>query len=275
MKAYLQLCEKILNEGELKHNRTGIDTISIPGYMFEHDMKDGFPLLTTKKMSYKNIFSELEFFIKGLHNKKWLQERKNHIWDEWCDQRLVPYGNDEESKQKMKNEDELGPIYGVQWRNFNGVDQLKNLVDKLHTNPDDRRMIVSAWNPGDIPHMALPPCHWGFQVIVTNNKLNLLWNQRSVDTALGLPYNIASYACLLHLLAREGKFAEGKLIGFLGDTHFYINQIDGIKEQLNREPYELPSIEEYNFTSIFNWVYTDSTIVGYKHYEGIHFDIAI
>jgi thymidylate synthase len=149
------------------------------------------------------------------------------------------------------------------------------MVEKLKTNPNDRRMIVSAWNPLDIKYMALPPCHYSFQVTIIDNKLNLLWNQRAADCALGLPFNIASYALLLHLLAKEAGFREGKLVGFLGDTHIYENHINGIKEQLLRKPYKLPKIETKNFKSIFDWSYKDTKIIDYKHHDKIKFDVAV
>ncbi|MEM5793208.1 MAG: thymidylate synthase [Candidatus Aenigmatarchaeota archaeon] len=287
MKAYLDIVKKILENGTLKHNRTGIDTLSIAGVMFEHDMSEGFPLLTTKKMAFRLIASELEFFIKGITDKKWLQERNNHIWDEWCTPDKVPYSTDEQTKEKMKAERDLGPIYGWQWRNFGasyisynkkegkGIDQLKNLVEKLKKNPNDRRMIVTAWNPLDIDRMALPPCHYSFQVVVIDDKLNLLWNQRSVDTALGLPFNIASYGLLLHLLSLESGLKEGRLVGFLGDTHIYVNHIEGLKEQLKRKPYPLPKIKTRDFTSIFDWEYTDTEIIGYQSHPKIEFEIAV
>jgi thymidylate synthase len=188
----------------------------------------------------------------------------------------------------MMSERELGPIYGWQWRNIGakyaaydkppqgqGVDQLRNLVETLKTDPDDRRMIVSAWNPLDIPRMALPPCHYAFQITVTNGKLNLLWNQRSVDVALGLPFNIASYALLLHLLAKESRLGEGRLIGFLGDVHIYVNHIEAIKEQCNREPKPLSVIKTEKFTSIFDWHYGDSVVEGYEPHPAIKFEIAV
>jgi len=288
MKAYLDIVNKILREGVQTKNRTGVDTIAIPGAMFEHDMSGGFPLLTTKSVPFRLVASELEFFIKGITDKDWLIEKNNHIWDEWCSPDKVPYGHDENTKKRMKEERDLGPIYGFQWRNFGaeytsfdkppktkGVDQLKLLVEKLKTNPQDRRMIVMAWNPLHLGHMALPPCHYGFQVTVTDDKLNLLWNQRSVDTALGLPFNIASYAILLHLLAKESNLKEGKLVGFLGDTHIYINHVEGLKQQLERNPMKLPSIKTDKFKSIFDWKYEDSKVEGYEHHPGIKFDIAV
>ncbi|MBR9683057.1 thymidylate synthase [Candidatus Woesearchaeota archaeon] len=288
MEEYLRIVKKILNEGHHKENRTGVDTYAVAGEMFEHDMANGFPLLTTKRVPFKAVRSELEFFIKGMTNKEWLQEQKNPIWNEWCCPDVVPYGHDEETKQKMMAERDLGPIYGFQWRHFGaeyggpdhdhageGVDQLEKIVDKLKTDPNDRRMIVSAWNPAAIQSMALPPCHYGFQVTVIDDKLNLLWNQRSVDTMLGLPFNIAGYATLLHLLAKESGFGEGKLIGFLGDVHLYENHEEGIKEQLSREPRELPRVETVEFTSIFDWNYQDTKLIGYKPHPKIAFEIAV
>lgn len=288
MKAYIDIVNKILNIGVRKQNRTGIDAITLPGAMFEHDMNEGFPLLTTKSVPFRLVSSELEFFIKGITDKKWLQDRNNHIWDEWCNPELVPYGHDPDTKEKMKEELDLGCVYGWQWRNFgasyvdyksppvgHGVDQLKNLVNKLKSDPSDRRMIVSAWNPVDIKRMALPPCHYGFQVTVVAGKLNLLWNQRSVDVALGLPFNIASYGLLLHLLAKESNLQEGKLVGFLADTHIYINHIDGIKQQIQRDPYKIPNIVTDNFSDIFSWNYTDSHIENYQHHPKIPFEIAV
>ncbi len=288
MQAYHNIVKKILEQGDHKPNRTGVDTIAVAGAMFEHDMSKGFPLLTTKRVPFRLVASELEFFIKGITDKKWLQERNNHIWDEWCSPDKVTYAHDVETKKRMLEESELGPIYGWQWRNFGanytssdqqpegqGIDQLKKLVHMLKNNPQDRRMIVSAWNPVDFHRMALPPCHYSFQVTVTNNKLNLLWNQRSVDTALGLPFNIASYALLLHLLAKESGFEEGKLVGFLADTHIYVNHLEGLQEQLKRETRDLPKLETENFTSIFDWKYTDSKIENYEPHKSIKFEIAV
>jgi len=290
MRAYLDIVRNILERGERKANRTGTDTIAIAGAMFEHDMADGFPLLTTKKTPFKMVASELEFFIKGITDKKWLQDHNNHIWDEWANPKKAPYGHDEAAKAKMKNERDLGPIYGFQWRHFNaeyknydsdytghGIDQLKKLTETLKTNPNDRRMIVNSWNPSMLGQMGLPPCHYCYQVTVINGKLNLLWNQRSVDTMLGLPFNIASYALLLHLLAKESGLQEGKLVGFLADTHIYVNHLDGAKEQLARDPniYALPKLETENFTSVFDWKCEYSKVLNYQSFPAIKFDIAI
>ncbi|MCL2244441.1 MAG: thymidylate synthase [Treponema sp.] len=288
MRAYIDIVQKILDHGSRKTNRTGINTLAIAGVMFEHDMAEGFPLLTTKKVPFRLVASELEFFIRGITDKDWLREQNNHIWDEWCSPDTVPYGNDEQTKAKMMSERELGPIYGWQWRNFGarytaynippvgqGIDQLQQVVQTLKTDPDNRRMLVSAWNPLDITRMALPPCHYAFQVTVINGRLNLLWNQRSVDVALGLPFNIASYGCLLHLLAKEANLKEGRLIGFLGDTHIYENHIEAIRLQITRVPRALPQIKTLPFTSIFNWHFSDTVIENYDPHPAVKFEIAV
>jgi len=290
MKAYLEIVQYILEKGIWKENRTGVKTLAVAGRMFEHDMSKGFPLVTTKKMPFKVMATELEFFIKGLTDKKWLQDRKCHIWDEWATSKKAPYGHTSQAKQKMIEEQDLGPIYGFQWRHFDaeykghnidysgeGVDQLKNLVDKLKSDPQDRRMIVSAWNPKVLSEMALPPCHYSFQVTVIDDNLNLLWNQRSVDTMLGLPFNIASYALLLHLLAKESNLGEGKLVGFLADTHIYENHLEGAKEQLSRDTdtYPLASLLTENFLTIYDWKAEDTKLKGYKSHPRIKFPIAV
>ncbi len=298
MDAYLELVRKILRNGILKENRTGEKTLTIFGEKFEHDLADGFPLLTTKKMPYQLVCSELEFFIKGLTDKRWLQQRGNHIWNEWCNPQKVPYDHDDETKSKMMQEADLGPIYGFQWRHFGaeykglgvdytgqGVDQLGKLVHDLKKNVEqksdiktksqERRMVISAWNPAQQHQMALPPCHYSFQIDVIGKKLNLAWNQRSADVMLGLPFNIASYATLLHLLAKETGYEPGKLIGFLGDTHIYENHRPGLEEQLTRTPHPLPTIETENFTSIFDWKYTDTKVLNYQHHSYIKFPIAV
>lgn len=290
MRAYLDIVDKIIKEGVLAENRTGVPAYTIAGAMFVHDMQDGFPILITKNVPFKMIASELEFFIKGMTDKKWLQDRNNHIWDEWANPEITPYGHDEESKKKMLEERDLGPIYGFQWRHFNapyenydynyrdkGIDQLKKVIETIKNNPRDRRMIVSAWNPEQLDKMALPPCHYCFQVTVLDGKLNLLWNQRSVDTMLGLPFNIASYALLLHLLAKETGLKEGKLVGFLADVHIYKNHLDKASEQLKRDPnkYPLPKIETDNWSGIFDWSFEDSKILDYQSYDKIPFEIAV
>jgi len=280
MRQYLEIVRNVLDNGSWKPNRTGIRTKSVSGAMFQHNMSDGFPLLTTKFVPFRLVASELEFFIKGLNDKRWLQERGNHIWDEWCDPRIVPYGNDPETKRRMMEEPKLGEIYGRQWRDFDGagIDQLANIVRTLKTTPGDRRMLCVAWNPKQLNAQALPPCHYAFQVLVSGENLDtldLLWNQRSVDVALGLPFNIASYGLLLHLLAMEAGLKPGKLVGFLADVHIYENHSEGLELQLTRKPLELPTLTIENFTSIFDWEYTQAKISGYKHHGKISFEIAV
>lgn len=288
MKTYLDICDKILLEGTRKPNRTGTDSFGIVGHMFQHDMSDGFPLLTTKKVAYRNVLSELEFFIKGKTDKEWLQERGNHIWDLWCSPEKVVYGSDEETRMKMAAENDLGPIYGFQWRHFGaeyrgcdvdysseGKDQLSFVIDEVKKNPTNRRLIVNSWNVPDLEKMALPPCHYSFQLTTSGNRLNLGWNQRSVDVPLGLPFNIASYATLLHLISKETGFREGILTGHLEDVHIYENQVEGICEQILREPKNLPFIETKNFKSIFDWTFEDTILKDYNPSPPIKFPISI
>ena len=282
MKQYLDILDRILKEGKIKHNRTGVDTLSISGSMIEFDMSTGkFPLLTTKKMGLKNICAELEMFIKGIANKEFLQERNCHIWDEWANPAKVPYGNDEESKRKMLEEKDLGKIYGYQWNNFNdsGINQLKNVIETLKTNPSDRRMLVSAGNPQQLGEMALPPCHYCFQLLSNDGYVDLLWNQRSSDFPLGVPYDLASYAMLLTLICQQVKMKPGKVIGFFADSHIYVNQIEGVKEQLKRTPLEQPSVkilnvEDPNWT-IWDWKYTDFELLDYQSHPAIKFPVAV
>jgi len=290
MREYLRIVREVMDQGIAKDDRTGTGVRSVSGMCFQHDMSTGFPLLTTKKVGYRLVTSELEFFISGRTDKQWLRDRDNHIWDEWANPQKAPYGHDMEAKTRMMEERDLGAIYGFQWRHFNapyqgydvdysgkGDDQLTMLVQTLKTNPNDRRMIIMAWNPCQLSEMALPPCHYGFQVTVTGGRLNLLWMQRSVDVALGLPFNIASYATLLTLLALESGYTPGRLVGFLGDVHIYHNHIAGLEEQLTRDPdkHPLPQLKINNFKSIFDWQYTDAEIVGYESYPAIKFPIAV
>lgn len=270
MRAYLDYLQYVLSNGVRTKNRTGIDTIACSGYMLVHDMKDGFPLLTTKKMGIRNIASELEMFIKGITSKKFLQDRKNHIWDEWCNPKKVPYGNDEETKAKMAAEDDLGPIYGAQWVNFNGDsengNQLKNVIETIKKDPTSRRLIVSAWNPLQLDQMALPPCHLGFELLCypEQGTMDIIWAQRSCDSFLGVPYDLASYALLLTLICKETGYKPGKVLGMLGNCHIYENHLDVVKEQLTRTPHKLPTIEIENFTSIWNWQYSDVKLLNYE-----------
>ena len=287
---YLNIVRNILEEGVWKDNRTGVRTLAVAGAIFKYDMEKGFPLLTTKRMGFKVMATELEFFIKGKTDKRWLQERNCHIWDEWASPDLAPYGHSEEEKARMASERDLGPIYGFQWRHFGadykgynanyegeGIDQLAAVVEKLKANPSDRRMIVSAWNPRQLHQMALPPCHYGFQLTVIGGKLNLLWSQRSVDTMLGLPFNISSYALLLHLLAKEAKLKEGNLVGFLSDVHIYENHLDGAREQAARDPerFSPPKAVTASFRSVYEWTSSDTVLDGYDSYPPIKFEIAV
>lgn len=291
MEAYKKIAQNVLDFGTVTKNRTGKDTISIVGSMFEHNMSEGFPLLSTKKMGIKNISAELEFFIKGKTDNNWLKDRNCHIWDDWCNPMIIPYSNDLEVQKRMKEENDLGTIYGYQWNHFNGeyygpndersfekgngVNQIDFVINEIKNNPTNRRFIVQAWNPLQLNQMALPPCHYGFQIIIKDGELHLLWNQRSVDTALGLPYNIASYGILLELFALECGYKAGKLIGFFGDVHIYVNHIENLKEQLKRKCYSLPTLKINNFTSIYDWTYTDSEIVNYESHPKINYEIAV
>jgi thymidylate synthase len=237
-KQYQNLLQTILDFGVEKKDRTGTGTKSIFGYTIRHNMKDGFPALTTKKLAWKQVVSELLWFLTGQTNIAFLHKHNNHIWD----------GDYEKSG---RTDGDLGPIYGKQWRKWDGkngrIDQIDDLVRELKTNPDSRRLMVSAWNVGELDQMVLPPCHYGFQVWTReeNGKryISLMWNQRSVDTFLGLPFNIASYALLLQIIANEVNMIPDELIGNLGDTHLYLNHIEQAKEQIGRTSFELPKLK--------------------------------
>jgi len=299
---YLKILTNILFKGEKTENRTGVATYKVPPKMIQHDMSEGFPILTTKKVAWKTLKVELEGFINGVTSKKWFQDRGCKIWNEWCNPKKVPYDDKPETKEKMLKEDDLGAIYGWQWRNFNaesrdrqsasemfaaneradiknpygvGIDQLKNIVNTLKTNPTDRRMICSSWNPLQLDQMALPPCHYAWQVSVRGNKLDLSWNQRSVDAYLGLPFNITSYGLLLSLLSRESGFEPGTLTGFLMDVHLYENHIDQAIKQLDRNPRNLPTLEFEKWDGIFNWTHKDTNLVGYDPHPAIKAEVAI
>lgn len=289
MQEYLDILTRTLAKGRWKENRTGVDTLSISGAMFEYEMGDTLPVLTTKKMGVRNIAKELDFFVQGRQDKGWLQNVGCHIWDEWGNPQKAPYGNDPESKARMAAEMDLGRIYGVQWRTWRGVkvdeagnlrlvvvDQLKKALDTLQKDPFSRRVIVSAWNPVDLDEMALPPCHYGFQLLFNGESLDLLWNQRSVDTPLGLPYNITSYGLLLRLFAETLGMKAGKLIGFLADVHIYRNQLDGVEEQIGRTPLSQPKLSfPQDFHGLLDWDYTQFSIAGYESHPAIAFPLSV
>lgn len=288
-KQYLNLLRDILNDGEWEENRTGIRAKTIPSAMIRHDMAEGFPMLTIKKVPFKTMAVELEGFINGITSKKWYQERGCKIWNEWCNPQKVAYSTDPEIQKLMAAEDDLGLIYGAQWRDFHDpmskgcldgywfqVDQFQKILNTLKDNPQDRRMICSAWNPLAFDKMALPPCHVLWQVSVINGKLNLTWFQRSCDLALGIPFNIASYGLLLHLLAKESGYEEGILTGFLNNVHYYENQLDGVREILYRETdFDLPRIETESFTSIFDWTHKDSKLINYQSLSTVKMPVAV
>jgi thymidylate synthase len=241
-KQYQSLLQDILDNGVEKKDRTGTGTISVFGRQIRHKMSEGFPLLTTKKMAWKTMVTELLWFLRGDTNIKFLHDNGCHIWDG-------------DYAKSGRTDGELGPIYGAQWRKWNGpyddgfgesIDQIANLINDLKTNPDSRRLMVNAWNVGELDQMVLPPCHFSFQCYSHEKEgkryLSLAWNQRSIDFGLGLPFNIASYGLLLEIIAKEVGMIPYELIGNLGDCHIYNNHIDGLKEQLTREPYPLPKI---------------------------------
>jgi len=262
-KQYQSLLQDIINNGVEKKDRTGTGTISVFGRQIHHKMSDGFPLLTTKKMAFKTMVTELLWFLRGDTNIKYLVDNGCHIWDgdayknytkSFLGYEDIPsqewFINEIKTNQDFANRfGDLGPIYGKQWRKWYGwrkyslTDQIANLINDLKTNPDSRRLMVSAWNVGELDQMVLPPCHYGFQCYVREGKyLSLMWNQRSVDTFLGLPFNIASYGLLLEILAKEVNMIPDELIGNLGDVHLYSNHIEQAKEQISREPFELPKL---------------------------------
>ena len=264
MKQYLDLLKRITTEGTQKGDRTGTGTISIFGNQMRFKLDDGFPLLTTKKLHLKSIIYELLWFLKGDTNVKYLQDNGVRIWNEWADKD----GN-------------LGPVYGYQWRSWpdhNGghIDQISNVIEQIKHNPDSRRLIVSAWNVADIDTMKLPPCHCLFQFYVANGRLSLQLYQRSADTFLGVPFNIASYALLLMMIAQVTGLKPGEFIHTTGDTHLYLNHLEQVKLQLTREPRPLPKmIINPDVKDIFDFKYEDFTLEGYDAWPHIKGDVAV
>lgn len=277
---YLSLVEEVLANGVEKKDRTGVGTISIFGAQRKYDLREGFPLLTTKKVLFKGVLRELLWFLKGSTNINDNLTEHTPIWDAWA-----------------AEDGELGPVYGFQWRHWGadynqyrqhrnlsepgfkssheaGVDQIQNAIDLIKNNPDSRRIIVNAWNVAEVPNMALPPCHLLFQFYVVNGRLDCQLYQRSADIALGVPFNIASYAALMHMMAQECGLEPGIFTHTLGDAHIYSNHVEGMKEQLTREPKPLPQLKMAD-KPFWDLTYEDFEIVGYDHHPFIKFKVAV
>ena len=288
MKQYLDLCRTILEKGTKKEDRTGTGTISYFGYQMRFDLNEGFPLLTTKRVHLKSIIHELLWFIAGDTNIKYLVDNDVRIWNDW------PYAEYKKSKdyqgetieefaEKIKNSDEFakkygncGPIYGKQWRNFGGVDQLENLIHDIKTNPYSRRLIISAWNPTEVQSMVLPPCHCFMQFYVNDGKLSCQLYQRSADVFLGVPFNIASYALFTMMIAQVCGLKPGVFVHTLGDAHIYNNLLDQVNLQLTREPRELPQMKiNPNVKSIYDFKYEDFELEGYDPHPAIKGVVAV
>ena len=264
MQQYLDLMSHVLAKGTHKSDRTGTGTVSVFGHQMRFDLQEGFPVVTTKKLHLKSIIIELLWFLQGSTNNNWLKERGVSIWDEWA-----------------KEDGELGPIYGYQWRSWpapNGqhVDQISQLMDQIKNNPDSRRLIVSACNVAAIPRMALPPCHAFFQFYVADGKLSCQLYQRSADIFLGVPFNIASYALLTHMIAQQAGLTPGEFIWTGGDCHLYSNHMEQVNLQLSRQPLPLPKLNiRRKPASIFDYEYEDFELVGYQHHDPIKAPVAI
>ena len=264
MKQYLDLMKKVLDEGQEKSDRTGTGTLSIFGHQMKFDLSKGFPLVTTKKVHLKSIIHELIWFLQGSTNISYLKENGVSIWDEWADEN-----------------GDLGPVYGAQWRSWpdgnNGtIDQIENLINGINNNPDSRRHIVSAWNPALVDEMALPPCHSLFQFYVANGELSCQLYQRSADIFLGVPFNIASYALLTHMIAQVCNLKAGKFVHTLGDAHLYINHLEQAKLQLSREVMGLPELKlSSNVNNIFDFKFEDIEIINYESHPAISAPIAV
>jgi thymidylate synthase len=264
MNQYRDLLERILADGAEKHDRTGTGTLSVFGHQMRFGLQAGFPMLTTKRLPLKSIVHELLWFLKGDTNIKYLKDHGVSIWDEWAD----------------ANGD-LGPVYGSQWRSWPApdgrtIDQISNVVDMIKRNPDSRRLIVSAWNPAEVDKMALPPCHCLFQFYVANGKLSCQLYQRSADVFLGVPFNIASYALLTHMLAQQCDLEVGDLVWTGGDCHIYDNHREQVETLLARDPYPYPSLQfRRRPKSIFEYEFEDFEVVGYQHHPAIRAPVAV
>ena len=300
MEQYLNLLTEIKSKGTKKEDRTGTGTISIFGHQMRFDLNDGFPLVTTKKVNFNAILHELLWFIKGETNIEYLVKNNVNIWNEWPFQSWLEKTNQieglamhsKEWKEKLqefvdlvkkdnsfaKEYGDLGPVYGKQWRDFEGVDQLAQVIEDLKKNPNSRRHIVSAWNPMEIPIMiksGLPPCHTLFQFYVADGKLSCQLYQRSADVFLGVPYNIASYALLTCMIASVTDLEVGEFVHSLGDTHIYLNHLDQVDEQLSREPHKLPKIEINKKDILFDYNFEDFKLVNYNSHPFISAPIAV
>ena len=293
MKQYLDLCRKVLEEGTYKDDRTGTGTYSIFGYQTRYNLEEGFPLVTTKKVFLRGIIHELLWFINGDTNIKYLVDNNVHIWDDWAYKNYknsIDYKGEtmQEFADKIKASDksdpfvrmygELGPCYGRQWRNFNneGVDQLANLIEQIKTNPNSRRLIISAWNPCEVDKMALRPCHSFMQFYVINGKLSCQLYQRSADIFLGVPFNIASYSLFTMMIAQVCGLKPGEFIHTMGDAHIYTNHVEQIKLQLSREPKPLPKMKiNPNVKSIFDFKIEDFELEGYEPWPKIKGEVAV
>ena len=264
MKQYLDLLDRILTEGHKKTDRTGTGTLSVFGNQMRFNLEDGFPLLTTKKLHLKSIIYELLWFLRGDTNVRWLQEHGVRIWNEWADEN-----------------GELGPVYGHQWRSwpdYNGgtIDQIQNVIDLIKNHPDSRRMMVSAWNPAEVERMALPPCHCLFQFYVADDRLSLQLYQRSADTFLGVPFNIASYALLLQMMAQVTGLKPGEFVHTTGDTHLYLNHLEQARLQLTRTPRPLPTMKiNPDVKNLFDFKYEDFELEGYNPYDHIKAEVSV
>ncbi|MCV9899166.1 MULTISPECIES: thymidylate synthase [Exiguobacterium] len=264
MKQYHDLCRHILDQGVVKEDRTGTGTTSVFGYQMRFNLQEGFPLITTKKLHIRSIIHELLWFISGETNVRYLQENGVRIWNEWADE-----------------EGNLGPVYGSQWRSFprpdgSSVDQLAQVIEQIKTNPDSRRLIVSAWNPGQLDEMALPPCHLLFQFYVADGKLSCQLYQRSADTFLGVPFNIASYALLTHMVAHVTGLEVGDFVHTLGDAHIYHNHLEQVELQLSRNPRPLPQLKIVrDVSSIESFRFEDFEILGYDPHPHIKGEVSV
>lgn len=264
MRQYEDFMRHVFENGVDKTDRTGTGTKSLFAYQMRFDLQEGFPMVTTKKLHLKSIIYELLWFLRGDSNVKWLQERGVSIWNEWADEN-----------------GELGPIYGVQWRSWpapdgSKIDQISQIVEQIKANPDSRRLIVSAWNVGLIPQMKLPPCHAFFQFYVAEGKLSCQLYQRSADIFLGVPFNIASYSLLTHMIAQQCGLDVGEFIWTGGDCHIYSNHFEQVKEQLSRDPYPYPKLNiKRKPESIFDYEFEDFEIIGYQHHPHIKAPVAV